>query len=92
MSSPAPLNYDESMVPDYTLPKLLVCSDGSTVKTADDWNKRRRPESLQLFRHCMYGTCPEPDYSNTSCEMMHKILSNDKNSLNGLAQLAKKFS
>jgi hypothetical protein len=41
-------NLDESKVPRYTLPALLVMQDGTPVRTAGDWTTRRRPEILKL--------------------------------------------
>ena len=51
-------NYDESQMPAYTLPDVLRCQDGSMVKTADEWMKKRRPELLQMFKNVMYGELP----------------------------------
>ncbi|MEX0824605.1 MAG: acetylxylan esterase [Pirellulaceae bacterium] len=55
-------NYDESKVPEYTLPDPLVFSDGTAVKTPQDWEKRR-DETLQLFRQHVYGRRPDVDYA-----------------------------
>ena len=41
---PAGTLLDEAAVPDYTLPELLVCADGTPVVSAADWFARRRPE------------------------------------------------
>lgn len=54
-------NYDESQVPDYTLPDPLVTEDGQRVETAEDWQRIRRPEVLQLFREHVFGTRPDFD-------------------------------
>jgi hypothetical protein len=43
------VNYDESKVPAYTLPELLKCQNGEMVTTAEEWEKQRRPELLELF-------------------------------------------
>ena len=51
-------NYDESKVPDYTLPDLLISHDGKTVKTAKEWLEIRRSEILSLFEESMYGKIP----------------------------------
>jgi hypothetical protein len=50
-------NYDEARVPPYTLPPLLVGSDGSPVRTPTAW-RSRRTELLDLFAAHMYGRTP----------------------------------
>ena len=52
-------NYDESKVPDYTLPDPLIFSDGTTVADADAWQNHRRPEVLGLFEQHVYGKTPD---------------------------------
>lgn len=49
-------NYDESKVPQYTLPNPLVTLDGRRVTTGDMWRAERRPEILKLFEEHMHGT------------------------------------
>lgn len=51
-------NYEEALVPGYVLPDPLKMSDGSEVKTAEQWLTRRRPELLELFSRIMYGQAP----------------------------------
>jgi hypothetical protein len=70
---------DEALVPGYALPDLL----GGTASAAN-WAAKRRPELLGLFREHLYGTCPEPDYTQTSCGMSHEVLSSEL-ALGGLA-------
>ena len=41
-----------------TLPSLFTCSDGSVVRSADDWRARRRPEILETLAREVYGTRP----------------------------------
>ncbi len=48
-------NYDESKVPEYTLPDPLVMLDGRRVATAGMWRSERRPEVLRLFEEHVYG-------------------------------------
>ena len=54
----AQANYDESKVPAYKLPPLLKLNDGSPVKDAATWKKKRRGEVLELFRSEVYGRRP----------------------------------
>ena len=49
---------DESKVPKYDLPELLICSDGTKIDSAKDWESKRRPEVLQLFADHVYGGVP----------------------------------
>ena len=52
-------NTDESKVPEYALPDPLLCNDGITrVASADDWEKIRRPEILDMLTTYMYGKAP----------------------------------
>ncbi len=51
-------NYDESKIPQYTLPEILVCQDGSKVTDAKTWQDKRRPEILSLFETHVYGKAP----------------------------------
>lgn len=50
-----PANYDESKIPEYTLPDPLVMQDGTPVETAEQWTEKRRPELLNLFAEEMFG-------------------------------------
>ncbi len=50
-------NYNESMIPAYTLPDPLVMADGRPVKTAADW-KARRAEILKTYEEDIYGQVP----------------------------------
>jgi hypothetical protein len=58
MAQPQGFNYDESKVPDYSLPDPLIAEDGSKVTTADAWRQSRRPEVLRLFEDYVYGKTP----------------------------------
>ena len=51
-------NYDESKVPEYTLPDPLLLSGGRRVTDAATWRDRRRPEILRLFEKHVYGKAP----------------------------------
>ena len=52
-AQPPGANYDESKVPDYTLPDPLA-----GVATPDEWARSRRGEILRLFRDEVYGWSP----------------------------------
>lgn len=54
-------NYDESKVPDYTLPDPLVCENGTAVTNIEIWETLRRPELLSLFSNQMYGITPQEE-------------------------------
>lgn len=53
--------YDESKVPKYDLPELLISAEGDTISSADDWINVRRPQVLSLFGNLVYGQVPFPE-------------------------------
>ncbi|MEM7146222.1 MAG: acetylxylan esterase [Verrucomicrobiota bacterium] len=77
---PAGFNYEESMVPEYTLPDPLVDETGDAITTADDWAQPRRPELLDLFASEVYGRLP-----NNLPDPAFNIASSDPNALDGIA-------
>lgn len=52
------VNYDETAVPTYTLPSLLIRSNGKRVKNVRVWEKERKPEIISLFKQYVYGQTP----------------------------------
>ena len=50
-------NYDEAKVPPYTLPDPLVFADGSRVRDARDW-ARRRTELIRIYERDIFGRIP----------------------------------
>lgn len=74
------INYDESKVPNYTLPDPLVFENGKNVLSKTDWIKKRRPEILHLFETQVYGKIPKH-----SKETHFKVMNEDKQALGGLA-------
>ena len=54
----APVNYDESQVPNIELPDPLKANDGQIIETAKQWEKKRRPELLRMFSEMEYGVTP----------------------------------
>lgn len=55
-------NYEESKVPEYTLPDPLVAADGTKIETKEQWHSKRRPELMEVFREQVYGRRPETEY------------------------------
>src|SRR4029079_3436126 len=52
------LNYDESKIPPYTLPELLVTDDGKVIHNSKEWENIQRPAILKKFTENMYGRVP----------------------------------
>ena len=58
-SAPNHANYDESLANPYPdLPELLVCSDGTVVKSKEEWISKRRPETVELLEKEVIGRVP----------------------------------
>ena len=77
-------NYDESKVPQYTLPDPHKAGDGSTVKDADTWRNSRRGEVLAMFEREMFGKTP--DTANARKGKLRTVLQTEKkDSLGGKA-------
>ncbi len=74
-------NYEESKVPDYTLPDILTSFDGQAINTVEAWEETRRPEILTFFEQQLYGEVPEP---SSPIKRSFKLLSENKSLLNGL--------
>jgi hypothetical protein len=55
---PEVINYEEQKVGRYTLPALLSTNDGRIIKTANEWERIRRPQILQLYQQHVYGKMP----------------------------------
>ena len=53
--------YDESKVPPYALPPVLVTAEGKTITTPEEWFNLRRPQILSLFANLIYGVVPAPE-------------------------------
>jgi len=59
MNAPADeANYDEALVPAFTLPEILKFESGEPVATPEDWTKRRG-ELLDLFATHVFGVTPD---------------------------------
>jgi len=62
-------NYDEALVPVYTLPDPLIMNDGAPVREAAQWPKRRA-EILELFETHVYGRTPRHELDNIRFNVM----------------------
>ncbi len=82
VSSQIPVNYDEEKVPEYVLPSLLKCQDGTIVDHIVEWEHKRRAEILTLFRDEVYGAVPATE----SPDMSYVIIEEDEEALEGLAR------
>ena len=60
---------DESKVPPYVLPPLLVSESGKAITTPEEWFRIRRPEILALFGNLVYGTV---DRKSTRLNSSHR--------------------
>ena len=70
-SSPPEFLYDESRVPEFTLPDPLLGVNGTKVTDAAAWLSRRN-ETMELFRSHVYGRRPKLDY-NVMFEVTEEI-------------------
>lgn len=75
------VNYDENLVPTYQLPKLLTSLSGQQVASANDWEKSRRDEILDIFKEEVYGGIPLTNIQPSSVEFAEESTS----ALNGSA-------
>jgi len=73
-------NFDETLVPPFVLPKLLMMADKTPVTTIGEWESRRRPELLELFRREIYGFAPP-----RPGDLAFKVVSADPSALDGRA-------
>ncbi|MFO0879378.1 MAG: ThuA domain-containing protein [Gemmataceae bacterium] len=63
------------------LPDPLVALDGTRIKTAEEWQRLRRPQLKQLFQHYMYGYLP------AARKVEAKVLHEDARAFGGKATL-----
>ena len=74
--------YDESKIPHYDLPRLLVTAEGKRVTTPEEWMNVRRPEILSLFGNLVYGCVPE---SESPIKTVFKVRKTDPKFMGGKA-------
>ena len=76
------VTYDESKVPHYDLPPLLVTAEGEKITTAEEWRTIRRPQILSLFANLIYGCVPE---SENPVQMEFEVRKTDPQFMGGKA-------
>ncbi len=81
-SAKSKTNYDESKVPNYILPELLTCNDGTKVTTAQEWERRRRPEIMEFFSNSVYGKTPKGEI-----KVKYKVVAKNRKALDGKATM-----
>lgn len=64
-------NYDERLVPTYTLPDLLLMRDGNTVQNTHEWEIQQRPYLMDLLAEHVYGYSPKQKIK-ASYRLLHK--------------------
>lgn len=74
-------NYDESAVPHFELPPLLISQSGRHITSPDEWMNIRRPELLHLFETQVYGVVPDADVL-----VSFKVVEQKDHILDGLAR------
>lgn len=75
-------NYDESKVPEYTLPDVLKTTANREVSSRRAWEKVRRPEILKLFEDNIYGQMPKAYDS-----IKYSVANKNAVAMNGKARL-----
>ncbi len=75
-------NFDETRVPNYTLPDIFTQDNGKKVTTTAVWEQQRRSELLNLFRSEVYGFAPpKPD------NLAFRVVESDPWAMSGKATL-----
>jgi len=74
--------YDESKIPHYDLPRLLVTAEGKKITTSEEWRNIRRPQILSLFGNLVYGCVPEPE---SPIKTVFKVRKSDAKFMDGKA-------
>jgi len=80
LAQQATAQYDESKVPSYTLPELLVLRNGEAVRDAKTWTNRRRPEILAMYGADVFGHSPA-----APAKLNYEVASIDGKALDGKA-------
>ncbi|MFK7811123.1 MAG: hypothetical protein AB8B59_01435, partial [Maribacter sp.] len=73
-------NYDESKVPEFSIPDPLITFAGEKITTSEDWMEKRRPELFDFFENKVYGKVP-----GNLDSVSFKLLEESENAINGKA-------
>ena len=65
-------NYDEDAVEPYVLPELLMLKSGEKVENILDWEQKRRPEILGIYKDQIYGNIPEGTFDTSFVELIEQ--------------------
>ncbi len=76
------VNYDESKIPNYDLPDLLLTAEGKRVTTVKQWEDIRRPQIVSLFSNLVYGHVPQPE---SPIETAYEVVAADDKFMDGKA-------
>lgn len=80
LSAQQDVNYDESKVPAYNLPELLVSNSGQPIANKTAWEEKRRPEILDMFSSQVFGYTPKQEIG-----VKYETLEESNNALDGKA-------
>ena len=76
------VNYEETKIPHYDLPQLLIGPDGKKISSTSEWEEIRRPQILSLYSNLIYGRVPEPV---TPLKISFKLIKEDRDFMKGKA-------
>jgi len=74
-------NYEESRVPEFSLPDILKSFAGEQISTVQQWEQMRRPEIVDFFARNIYGEVPSP---SSPIQKTFQLVSEDTSLLGGL--------
>lgn len=69
MSDISSANYDETLVPSYTLPSPLEKEDGSFVSSFQEWESSQRGKVLEIVKKHLFGELPAAP-EKVSCQVL----------------------
>ena len=81
---PNEANYDEARVPQYVLPDVLTCADGTVVTSVRAWERHRRPELMAMLASLEYGFTPK---GMKNVRMSHQLVKENREALDGMATM-----